>query len=66
MAAMTSERKYSDILPYEQALEEIKQGAGTQFDPDLVEIFLRLAKVTISHYPETETEYEEVKSLEEK
>jgi len=64
MAAMTSERKYSDILPYEQALEEIKRGAGTQFDPDLAEIFLRLAKITISRYPETE--YEEVKSFEEK
>jgi diguanylate cyclase (GGDEF)-like protein len=45
-AAMTSERRYSDTLSYEQALAEVKRGAGTQFDPDLVEVFLRLVKFT--------------------
>lgn len=39
-AAMTSERYYSDALSPEQAVEEIKRGAGTQFDPHLVEVFL--------------------------
>jgi HD-GYP domain-containing protein (c-di-GMP phosphodiesterase class II) len=38
-AAMTSERAYSNALTFEDALEEIKRGAGTQFDPQLVEIF---------------------------
>ena len=39
-AAMTSERAYSATLTCEDALEEIKQGAGKQFDPHLVENFL--------------------------
>ncbi len=38
-AAMTSERTYSNALSFEEALEEIKQGAGKQFDPQLAEVF---------------------------
>ena len=45
-AAMTSERNYSDTLPLEEALKEIKQGAGKQFDPHLVEVFLSAIKTT--------------------
>ncbi len=41
-AAMTCERSYSDALSYEDGLEEIKRGAGKQFDPNLVEIFLSI------------------------
>ena len=40
--AMTTERRYSDALSYEQSLEEIKCGAGTQFDPNLAKIFLSI------------------------
>ncbi|MEE8599009.1 MAG: HD domain-containing phosphohydrolase, partial [Dehalococcoidales bacterium] len=45
-AAMTSERPFSNTLSYEEALEEIKRGAGTQFDPKLAEVFLSIAKTT--------------------
>jgi len=38
-AAMTSRRTYSEALPLAEALEEIKRGAGTQFDPRLAELF---------------------------
>ena len=41
-AAMTSERSYSDTLSYEDALEEIRRGAGKQFDPELVKSFLAI------------------------
>ncbi|MBU2534561.1 MAG: diguanylate cyclase [Chloroflexi bacterium] len=37
--AMTTVRSYSDALTIAEALEELKRGAGTQFDPNLVEIF---------------------------
>ncbi len=45
-AAMTSDRPYSDALPDEEVLEEIKRGAGKQFDPHLVKVFLSVIKTT--------------------
>lgn len=38
--AMTSSMSYKIPISYEDALEELRQNAGTQFDPDLVKIFL--------------------------
>jgi len=38
-AAMTTVRSYSNALSTEDALEELKRCANTQFDPNLVEIF---------------------------
>jgi len=39
---MNSDRPYRKALPRERAIEEIKRGAGTQFDPRVVKAFLRL------------------------
>ncbi len=39
--AMTSDRPYRKALKVEEALEELKRGKGTQFDPDVVDAFLR-------------------------
>lgn len=38
--AMTSQRRYRTSLNLEQSKEELKLGSGTQFDPEIVEIFL--------------------------
>ncbi len=47
-AAMTSERPYARTLTYEQGLEEVGRCAGTQFDPEIVKVFLSLHKAGIS------------------
>ncbi|MCK9355898.1 MAG: diguanylate cyclase [Dehalococcoidia bacterium] len=39
-AAMASARPYRAALPDEEALERLKQGAGNQFDPELVQAFV--------------------------
>jgi HD-GYP domain-containing protein (c-di-GMP phosphodiesterase class II) len=40
--AMVSDRPYRKGMPVEQAVEELKKGAGTQFDPHMVEAFLKI------------------------
>jgi putative two-component system response regulator len=37
--ALTSKRVYKDALPHEKACDIILEGHGTQFDPDLVDVF---------------------------
>ena len=44
--AMTSDRPYRDALSLEEALQEIRRGAGKHFDPDLVDTFL----MTVRHH----------------
>lgn len=39
--AMTSARPYRPPMTSEEAMETLKQGAGTQWDPEVVEAFLR-------------------------
>lgn len=40
--AMTSNRPYRAALPFSVAQEEVKRFSGKQFDPDIVELFLRV------------------------
>ena len=42
--AMTSRRPYRDPMPRDMALMEIARSAGTQFDPQVVESFLIMAR----------------------
>ncbi|GAE94984.1 HAMP domain/GAF domain/HD domain protein [Gracilibacillus boraciitolerans JCM 21714] len=40
--AMTSSRSYRVALPLEEAYKNILDGKGTQFDPDLVNTFIKV------------------------
>jgi ribonuclease P protein subunit RPR2 len=42
--AMTSDRPYREARPPGHALDEIRAGAGTQFDPEVVEVFVALVE----------------------
>jgi len=44
--AMTSDRPYRKALSREEAVSELKRNAGTQFDPKVVDAFLRLLEKT--------------------
>lgn len=44
--AMTSERSYRSTLSEEAAIEELQKNAGTQFDPELVKVFIEVCKKT--------------------
>ncbi len=43
--AMTSNRSYRKGLPHEVALEEIKNCADTQFDPEIVKAFVKVESI---------------------
>lgn len=42
--AMTSDRPYRKAMPDEAAFKQLEENAGTQFDPDVVAAFFRVAK----------------------
>ena len=54
--AMTSKRVYRDSLPLENVIEEFKRCRGTQFDPELDDVFLDIL----------ENDYEKIKEIQEK
>jgi putative two-component system response regulator len=48
--ALTHKRPYKEAWPIEKALEEIRQLKGTQFDPELTDLFLVLiSKLRLEH-----------------
>ncbi|MBW2264016.1 MAG: HD domain-containing protein [Deltaproteobacteria bacterium] len=46
--ALTTKRSYKNAYPLDTALDMVKEGAGTHFDPEVVEAFLA-AESRISH-----------------
>ncbi len=55
--ALTSKRVYKDAWDHEDALKILRDGAGSQFDPDLVDVFLSRPKDLIEirkRYPDKE------------
>ena len=53
--AMTSNRPYRDGMPFEKAIEILEDGAGTQWDPRLIEAFVAnidaINKIRVEHRP---------------
>ena len=50
MGALTQDRPWRKRLSYEDAVNEIKLGAGNEFDPELVLIFLDLLDQGVIQY----------------
>ncbi|MDP9343314.1 MAG: GAF domain-containing protein [Actinomycetota bacterium] len=48
--AMTSDRSYRKALPEEEALRRLRDAAGAQFDPNVVQVFLRLHAGGLRHH----------------
>ena len=42
--SMTSSSSYKDPVEREEAIRRVEAGSGTQFDPDVVRVFLELAR----------------------
>jgi diguanylate cyclase (GGDEF)-like protein len=49
--AMTTDRPYRSRLPIEEAFRRLEESAGTQFDPSVVEAFIRLAPQSLEDHP---------------
>jgi response regulator RpfG family c-di-GMP phosphodiesterase len=51
--ALVSRRSYKEPFPFEKAMDIIKEGAGTQFDPQIAELFVEASdevrEVTAAH-----------------
>ena len=51
--ALVSKRSYKEPFTFEKAMDIIREGAGTQFDPQIVEIFMENAeearKISVAH-----------------
>jgi len=45
--AMTTDRPYQPAVPLDEALEELRRCAGTQFDPQVVELFCQEAQAVL-------------------
>ncbi len=52
--AMVSDRNYRKALTPEQALEEIVRCSGTQFDPEIVEVFVNLMREQLGKQTDSE------------
>jgi HD-GYP domain-containing protein (c-di-GMP phosphodiesterase class II) len=47
--AMTSDRPYRKAMSFEAAIEEIKRCKGTQFDPEIADIFVNMGKSVLEY-----------------
>ena len=55
--AMTSRRVYRDSLPMDVVIEEFEKNKGTQFDPQIADIFLDILKNNFDKIKEIQEKY---------
>ena len=56
--AMTSKRVYRDSIPLDQVIEEFKRCRGTQFDPELADLFVDILENDYNSILEIQKKYE--------
>ena len=61
--AMTSDRSYRPALSREEALNEIRIGIGTQFDPQIANVFLKIPCSELTHLKKTVLVVDDDKSV---
>ena len=54
--AMSSKRVYRNSLSIDRVIEEFERNSGTQFDPDLTDLFIEILK----------TDFDSIKKIQEK
>ncbi|HEX8741677.1 MAG TPA: diguanylate cyclase [Thermoleophilaceae bacterium] len=54
--AMTTDRPYQPAVPLDEALDELRRCAGTQFDPAVVEVFCEEAEAVLSDIEDAQPE----------
>jgi putative two-component system response regulator len=60
--ALVCRRVYKNPMPHEKAVEIIKEGWGTHFDPDTVDAFVEIAdqfRAVAEHFKDTDKDIEE-------
>ena len=55
---MTSKRVYRDSLPIEKVIEEFKNCRGTQFDPELDDVFVDILENNYDEILEIQKKYQ--------
>lgn len=54
--ALSEKRCYKEALPLEQCFQIIQEGSGTDFDPDLVAVFLDIKEQVIQVYKDNQSQ----------
>ena len=55
--AMTSKRPYRDALPIDKVIYEFNKNKGTQFDPEITDVFLDILKNDYSKIKKIQERY---------
>jgi HD-GYP domain-containing protein (c-di-GMP phosphodiesterase class II) len=48
--ALTSHRPYKEPLSYDETIDILKKGRGSHFDPDILDVFIRISRQLFAQY----------------